>query len=228
MGSTLFGTPPSATTRPVTSATQTAQLPGLLDTINNLLTGQQPTAAAAGTTAQSLLGGIPAAAQYQAPTIDATQAFQTGVVQPTTTDFLQRTLPSVAGQFGGSAGGAFGSGSATARDQAAVDTTRALAEAGTKYSLAANLANQQASLQSQQLRNELYKLAPQLATVPAAITDPFIQDLLKAVLQPTQETVGIGGQTGLVQGLLGGAGGAALGTAGGNLLTRLLPAATAA
>lgn len=81
-----------------------------------------------------------------APQIDAMQAFRQGVVEPVTDDFLSRTLPAIAGKYGAGAGGAFSSDALHAREQAGVDTTRALAQAGSQYSLAAAGANQNATL----------------------------------------------------------------------------------
>jgi hypothetical protein len=109
--------------------------------------------------------------QVTAPTIDATQAFAKGVVEPLTSDFLTQTLPAIAGQQGGSAGGAYGTQGLQARETAGTNLDRTLAQAGSQYSLAANEANQQAVLQSL-LANQAAGLtaaqgnqATQLATV---------------------------------------------------------------
>lgn len=122
-------------------------------------------------------GGVQQGLGYTAPTIDATQAFQQGVVEPITQDFLQRTIPSIAGSYGAGAGGAYGSGQAQARGQAATDAERTLAEQGAKFAYSAAAANQQAALQAQQDRLTALGLTPQIAQIPG-----------QANLQQTQQT----------------------------------------
>jgi hypothetical protein len=232
---TLLGSQPKAafSTQPTIQPAQEADLGTLLDTI--MQTFQAQAGGLPGQVAGQAAGALPAALGYQAPAgpapIDATQAFQQGVVQPTTQDFLQRTLPSIAGNFGRGAGGAFGSESATARGQAGLDTTRALAQQGTQFAYDAARQNQQAQLAQNQIANQAASVrnvalaaAPGTAATLPNVQQPFLQDLLQAILQQTQQTsaVGTGGSTGLIQSFLGGAGGTALGTAGGNLLTSLL------
>lgn len=78
--------------------------------------------------------------------IDPTAAFKSGVVQPMTDDFLARTLPAIAGQAGGSAGGAYGSGAAASRQTAATNLERTLSQTGSQYALGAQQANQNANL----------------------------------------------------------------------------------
>jgi hypothetical protein len=97
-----------------------------------------------------------------APLIDSTAAFTKGVVEPLTDDFLKRTLPSIAGQFGGSAGGAYGSGSKNARENAATDLERTLAEKGSEFAYSAAAANQSATLNAL-LANQRTGLAAGLA-----------------------------------------------------------------
>jgi hypothetical protein len=97
-----------------------------------------------------------------APQIDSTAAFTKGVVEPLTDDFLKRTLPSIAGQFGGSAGGAYGSGSKNARENAATDLERTLAEKGSEFAYSAAAANQNATLNAL-LANQRTGLAAGLA-----------------------------------------------------------------
>jgi hypothetical protein len=90
------------------------------------------------------------ASNIAAPQINATQAFDQGVVQPLTSDFLSQTLPAIAGQQGGSAGGAYGSGSAAARQTAATNLERTLAQQGSQFAYSAASANQNAALTAAQ------------------------------------------------------------------------------
>jgi hypothetical protein len=170
-----------------------------------------------------------------APHIDATEAFRTGVVQPMTDDFLSRTLPAIAGAQGASAGGAYGSGSAGARRNAATDLERTLGQQGSQFALAASGANQQADLtasvanqtggiNAQKNILAALGLAPTVSTLPettqgtniglsTATFDPYqklLADMIAAATPQTVQTLGVGsgGSTGLLGGLLGGVGSA--------------------
>ena len=207
---TLIGSQPKATfnTQPTVSPFQASTLPDVYSTLLNTLGATAPTAAAVSGEAT---GALPGQLNYQAPQVDAGTAFDTGVVQPVTQDFLQRTLPATAGAFGRSAGGAFGSESAQARSNAATDTSRALAQEGSQFTLSTNLANQAAANQAAQVRNAALGLAPSTAGITSTAAQPTLQDLISLILSPTQTTTGIGtgGSTGLIQGLLSAAGPAA-------------------
>jgi hypothetical protein len=98
-------------------------------------------------------GQFEAQAGYQAPKIDATEAFRTGVVQPVTDDFLGRVLPGIAGKYGAGAGGAFSSDSLQARQTAGENTSRALAQQGSQFALGAGQANQQADIDAARIRS---------------------------------------------------------------------------
>jgi hypothetical protein len=226
MGNTLLGTAPKATfsTQPTVASGQLSSL----DQLFNYLTGALDTSrAAAGAVSPEAQAALTGQLGYQAPQaavpvsakpapavaqpINATSAFQQGVVQPVTQDFLAQTLPSIAGNYGRGAGGGFGSESAAARQQAGTQTTRALAQEGAKYQLAADTANQNAALQAAianlqygtglsaadlsaatqvgtsnvAAANEAARVRNQaLATAPgtAGITDAAMGDLLKIML----------------------------------------------
>ena len=229
MGSTLLGSAPTAQFRdlPTISGFQEGILPGALQAIWNQL--QQSTSGVPAQVGYQTAAALPGQLGYQAPTaapvapIDATQAFQQGVVQPITSDFLSQTLPSIAGQFGGSAGGAFGSGSAQARQQAGTSAERTLGQIGSQYSLGAaaqnqnvalqqSLANLTAANQAAQIRNQAEAYAPGVAGILPSLQQTPITDLLTAALSPTTQPSGLttGGSTGLVQALLAGQGGAQL------------------
>jgi hypothetical protein len=175
-----------------------------------------------------------------APHIDATQAFQSGVVDPLTHDFLSRTLPAIAGQQGGSAGGAYSSGAANARGNAATDLERVLASEGSKFAYSAAGANQQADMTAglanqsagltagtanqsasiNALRNVLAALglAPSTATMPATELGANI-GLSSATFSPYQQMISdlIAGSTGQTQQTLGVGSGGSTGLLGGLL-----------
>lgn len=230
---TLLGSQPRAQfqTTPTIDPTQQGSIPGFINLLNTVFGETAPGATAAAQQAQAALPGQLAYAAPQAPMVDPGPAFQTGVVDPVTQDFLQRTLPATAGQFGASAGGAFGSGSAEARGQASLDTSRALSQAGSQFKLATDTANQQAAIQNvlaanqaAQIRNTALAAAPGTAGVIPSALGPILQNLIATYFSPTQQTQGvsIGGSTGLLQTLLGaGAGGAGFGI--GQAIGRGLP-----
>lgn len=181
---------------------------------------------------QALAGataGFEQAQNYQAPKIDATQAFKQGVVEPVTTDFLQRTLPGIAGKYGAGAGGAFNSDAMMARQLAGENTSRALAQQGSQFALGAAQANQQADLQAQQFRqsapasyvNALLGILQgggvQREQAQQQVTGQYgdflnqidqrnkiIQQFIAAFSAPTVTTTGVGsgGSTGILPGLL--------------------------
>lgn len=216
---TLLGSQPRVgAPQPMEQAGQLQTLPDIYSLLVNTFGAAQPQAAAI---SQEAGAALPGQLGYQAPQIDATQAFQTGVVQPTTQDFLQRALPAIAGNYGRGAGGAFGSESATARGQAGTDVARALAEQGSKFALGAAAANQQAATQAAQVRNQALGMAPGLAGITSAAVQPTLADMLTLALTPTIQPTVLGGSTGLLQTLLGGASqgaGSALGGAAGRSL----------
>lgn len=185
-------------------------------------------------------------AAYQAPKIDSTEAFRTGVVQPVTNDFLGRTLPSIAGKYGAGAGGAFSSDALGARQTASEDVARALSETGSKFAYDASKANQAADLAAAGVRQSsgtslIQSLlgALQGGAVPRQVQQTeltgryqdwlsqlnqrqsLLANMIAAATGTTQQTVGVGsgGSSGLIPGLLGGvAGNSGLGTALGGWL----------
>lgn len=117
--------------------------------------------------------------QVSASPVDSTAAFQTGVVQPVTNDFLNRVTPTIAGKYGAGAGGAFSSDAMMARQMAAENTSRALAEQGSQFAYDAAKLNQQNDLAAQ--------LANQNANMTAAMADQRLRaqqptDYLNALL----------------------------------------------
>lgn len=164
--------------------------------------------------------------QVTAPQIDSTAAFQKGVVEPVTSDFLNKTLPATAGKYGAGAGGAFSSDAMMARQMASENTSRALAQAGSQFAYDAAKANQGAQLQADLSNQALRERQPmnylnaligllgaggveqqqgqqQIAGSYAAGTD-FLRLLLGAATQPTQQTTGVGtgGSSGILPGLI--------------------------
>jgi len=146
---------------------------------------------------QDTTGALTRALNYQppsvsagsvtAPQIDSTEAFRRGVVEPMTDDFLQRTLPSIAGKFGGSAGGAYGSGSAAARGQAATDLERTLGQQGAQFAYTSAAANQSAALQAA-LANQGAGLTADISNQTAS--NNAIKDILAAIgIAPTAATL---------------------------------------
>lgn len=131
-------------------------------------------------TPQSVTGTNVTPSTIAAPQINSTQAFQQGVVQPMTSDFLSQALPAIAGQQGGSAGGAYSSGAGQARQTAATNLERTLGQTGSQFAYSAASANQnaamQAALANQQtgmqagLANQGNALQAQLANQGAGLT----------------------------------------------------------
>lgn len=112
-------------------------------------TGVNTNLQAPGVNAPLISGAPNVSAGSVAPSrIDATSAFQHGVVEPMTTDFLGRTLPAIAGKYGAGAGGAFSSDALQARTDAATDLERTLSQTGSQFAYDAAKANQTADLQS--------------------------------------------------------------------------------
>lgn len=158
---------------------------------------------------------------FQAPQIDATQAFQKGVVDPLTNAFNTTILPGIEGTYGGSAGGAYGSGKMEADQQAGLNLEQTLAGSGSQFALGAAQSNQSAALQGQNLILSALGLVPSTLTAPETVTganiglntallDPYqktLADMIAAATGQTQTTTGVGtgGSTGLLSGLLGGA-----------------------
>ncbi len=200
-------------------------------------TGQQTTAT------NNAFNTLNTGLSYTAPTVTAPlidpatskSAFTTGVVEPLTTKFLERTLPAIAGNQGGSAGGAYGSGAAAARRQAGTDLETTLSQTGATYAydtaaynagaqLTASLANQKAGLTAEGLDLSALSTAPATTVLPETTTgsnlalgssslSPFLTyltDLLGGGTTATQTTTGVGsgGSTGLLGSLLTGTGSA--------------------
>lgn len=138
--------------------------------------------------------------------IDATKAFQEGVVQPLTQDFTQYTIPAITGHYGQGAGGAFSSDAEQAKQQAGTNLARTLAQTGSQYSLEAARANQGAQATNAQLQLASQSLLPQLLGVPLAL-DTAQEGILQgglsagAVPQATQQAQ-ISGEYGDYQSIL--------------------------
>jgi hypothetical protein len=115
------------------------------------------------------LNALPAAQSFQAPQIDPSAAFQSGVVQPLTQNFNENVLPAIAGQFGASAGGATNTGSLMARETAGQQLDTTLADTGAQYALGAAQSNQSADLAANQQRLAALGLASPLATTSATL-----------------------------------------------------------
>jgi hypothetical protein len=129
------------------------------------------------------LNALPGAENFTAPQIDATQAFQQGVVQPLTQNFNQNVLPGIAGQFGASAGGATNTGSLQARQTAAQNLNQTLASTGAQYSLGAAQANQNADLAAQSARLAALGLANPLASNASTLTGTAASSQVSPLLQ---------------------------------------------
>ena len=114
-----------------------------LDTLNAAFGYQAPQVA---TPTATGTGAPVNAQQITAPTIDATNAFNQGVVQPLTQNFEQQIIPTVLGNAGRSAGGAYSSDTQLAEGFATQNLNQTLADVGAQYQLAADTANQQAAL----------------------------------------------------------------------------------
>lgn len=85
------------------------------------------------------------------PTIDATQAFQQGVVTPVTQNFQSQVIPSLNAAAGRSAGGIYSSDNAGATEQALKDLDTTLTGAGSQFAYNAAAANQGAQTANNQL-----------------------------------------------------------------------------
>lgn len=118
---------------------------------------------------------------YQAPQIDATKAFQSGVVEPMTDDFLQRILPSISGKYGASAGGAYSSDAQKARGQAGTDLERTLSQAGSTFAYNAAQSNQSADVASNAARLSALGQTPSIAGLPGALQSLDIGNLMQTL-----------------------------------------------
>lgn len=163
---------------------QSTSLAALEQQAMNVVTPQKYDTTQAGDTLSGVLTGkIGVPEQFNAQTvspssvtgttigpsaIDATQAFRTGVVEPLTSDFLSRTLPSIAGKYGQGAGGAYSTDALHARQQSATDLERVLAQQGSQFAYNAAASNQSAALTAAQA-NQRTDLTGQLANQAAGL-----------------------------------------------------------
>lgn len=156
---------------------QTQSLAGL-----EALTSGQSTSPAQANTQNHSLDTLNKALDFQAPHIDATQAFQQGVVEPLTGDFLSKTIPAISGAYGGSAGGAYSSGRNQSAQQAGETLDRSLAQQGSQFALGAAQANQSADLTANQQRLGALTQAPGTVNMSQTTDAGFIQNLM-SILQ---------------------------------------------
>lgn len=153
---------------------QTNSLAGL-----EALTSGQTTSPAQANTQNHSLDTLNKALDFQAPHIDSTQAFQQGVVEPLTGDFLSKTIPAISGAYGGSAGGAYSSGRNQSAQQAGETLDRSLSQTGAKFALDAATANQSADLTANQQRLGALTQAPSTVNMPQTTDAGFIENLMK-------------------------------------------------
>jgi len=154
--------------------------PGAQSTVNAALPA---ITSAMGYQAPQIGGGAPitsSAPANTAPTISApstvnanqigTQsAFQQGVVDPLTANFLQTIVPAISGGAGRSAGGAYSSDTQKAQGLAASNLNTTLAGTGAQYLLGGEEANQQADLTAA-LANAQNQLSTSTANLGSALT----------------------------------------------------------
>lgn len=112
---------------------------------------------------------LTSALDYKAPQIDATEAFQKGVIDPLTSSFESEILPALAGKYARGAGGAYSSGVQQAGQQAGASLLDTLGAEGSKFAYNAASANQNAELQANQQRLAALGLAPSVTAAPTAI-----------------------------------------------------------
>lgn len=151
-------------------APQTAGQTGIINQLLDLASSLNPGAAAP--TANAATAAEGGALNFQAPQVaapqtsftpqapivspaTATQAFQQGVVAPTTANFLQTVIPSLNAAAGRSAGGAYSSDLSGATDQAVTNLDTTLAGEGAQYALGTQTANQSAQTATNQLLTQL-------------------------------------------------------------------------
>lgn len=184
------GSTPAGTIAPAQgtfAAPVTGQESSVLSALQPLVgTTNAPGLAAGGNAVNNALDVLPGALNYQAPQIDATKAFTQGVVQPVTQNFNEQVLPAIEGQFGGSAGGATGTGSLMARETAGNDLSRTLAQTGAQFKLGADTANQSASLSSQDAILRALGITSQLATTSATLPGTSASSNVSPLLQILQ------------------------------------------
>jgi len=137
VNSAVGATPSGVTPAQVTGG---ADLASILPALLNYKAPQVSAPTTSG--AAPITGGAPVTAQQ----IDPSAAFQTGVVAPTTANFLQTVVPAITGGAGRSAGGAYSSDTAKAEGLAASNLNTTLAGEGAQYALGAQEANQNANL----------------------------------------------------------------------------------
>jgi hypothetical protein len=173
------------------SGLQQTSLQGMENLVNAYTSGPA-SAGAAGPLGQATGAVTNATTASPVQKIDASQAFQQGVVAPLTQDFTQSVIPSITGAYGRSAGGAFSSDALGARQQAGTNLSRTLAQQGSQYDLQAQLANQSAEATNAQLQQSAAGLLPRLLGTPGAL-DLQQQQILSgglaagAVPQATQQ-----------------------------------------
>jgi hypothetical protein len=173
---------------PLSNLQQTS-LTGIENLVNSF-TGGAPDASGGVATG---MANINKASSNPVGMIDATNAFQTGVVQPLTQDFTQQTIPSINANYGRSAGGGFSTDALGARQTAGTNLARTLAQTGSQYSLQAGEANQAAQGTNAQLGLAANQQLAQVLGLPltlAGAQENLLQTGLTAgaVPQQTQQT----------------------------------------
>ncbi len=136
----------------------------------------------------SAFNTLGSALNFKAPTIDSTEAFQKGVVDPLTTNFNTQVLPALDARAAGSAGGAFSSDRRQNNLTAADRFNTSLAQSGSTFAYNTAAANQQADLQANQQRLAALGLAPQtsllsegIAAANQGVSSNIIDQLLKTL-----------------------------------------------
>ncbi len=147
---------------------QNTSLAGLENAASGVAAPAGPTAQQSGAV-NSAFNTLDKSLNFQAPTIDSTEAFQKGVVDPLTTNFNTQVLPGLDARFAGSAGGAFSSGRQQQDLTAANQFNTQLSQAGSTFAYNTAAANQQAELQANQQRLAALGLAPQTSLLPEGI-----------------------------------------------------------
>jgi hypothetical protein len=153
---------------PAAQTTVNAALPA----ITNAMGYQAPQVGLAPQTAGATPNAAPAISApstVNANQIGTQQAFQQGVVDPLTANFLQTIVPAISGGAGRSAGGAYSSDTQKAQGLAASNLNTTLAGTGAQYLLGGEEANQQADLTAA-LANAQNQLSTSTANLGSALT----------------------------------------------------------
>jgi hypothetical protein len=150
---------------------QNLSLGGIGNLIRNYTGGPASQGVAAEPLGAGIASGEAALTANPVSMIDATSAFNKGVVQPLTEDFSQYVIPAISGQYGRGAGGTFSSDQQGARQEAGQGLARTLAQQGSLFSLDAAKANQAAQAQNAQLQ------ATARAQLPGLVGAPLNMDI---------------------------------------------------